>query len=102
MPGSLDNGHLFFPGADFFHLVKSGAGDHKGECLGPGFFLYIFPAESQTITVHRHHSEAAALHIKEGASMDGAALVVADGKESLGNHGPEHRLAQHQRVLLVH
>ena len=34
--------------------------------------------------------------------MDGTALVVADGKERLGNHGAQHRLANHQSVLLVH
>ena len=34
--------------------------------------------------------------------MDGPALVVADGKESLADHRPEYRLFYSQGILLVH
>ena len=99
--GPLADGHRSLAGADFFHLAQSGAGDHKGEGLGPINFIHSLPAQGQPVAVHRHHGEPILIHLKQGAGVDGAALVVADGEQGLGNHGTQHALFQGKGVLLV-
>ena len=59
-------------------------------------------AEGQAVAVHRHDGETVAVHFKQGAGVDGAAFVVADGKEGLGDHGLELRLWQNQGVLVFY
>jgi len=34
--------------------------------------------------------------------VDGAALIVTDGEQGLGDHGAQHALLHSQRVLLIH
>ena len=59
-------------------------------------------AESQPEAVHRHHGEAVFVGLEEGAGVDRAALVVADGKNGLGNHGFQLGLGQGEGVLIFH
>ena len=102
MPGPLGDCDIFLAGANLLHLVQGGAGDHKGEAVHPLFLLHRLVAQGQPVAVHRHHREAGAVHLKEGAGVDGPALVVTDGKEGLADHGSEDGLADDQGVLLVH
>ena len=102
MPGALADGDGALAGADALHLAEGGAGHHEGEALVLANIFQFFPSQSQAVAVHRDHGELAVLHLKEGAGVDGAALVVADGEESLGNHGTQHALLQDHGILLLH
>ena len=102
MAGPLGNGDLLFTGTDLLYLTQGGAGHHEGKGLRPFFLLHRLMAQGQPVAVHRYHGKAVPLHFKEGAGVDGPALVVADGKEGLSDHGPQHRLTDGEGVLLVH
>ena len=102
MPGPLDDLHIFLPGTDLLHLAQGGAGHHEGELLLPLLVGHLLPAQGQPVAVHRHHRQAVPLHLEEGAGVDRPAFVVADGKEGLGDHGPQGGLSDGQGVLLLH
>ena len=102
MPGALGDGNALLPGTDPLHLTEGGAGHHEGEGLRAPFFLHRLMAQGQAVPVHRYDGQPAAVHLKEGAGMDGPALVVADSEEGLGDHGPKRRLADGQGILLIH
>ena len=103
MPVPLDNGHrLVAVGTDLFHLPEGRAGHHKGHAPLPVLLQQLFPPQGQAVAVHRHHGELPPLRLKEHAGMDGAALVVADGKGGLPDHGAQGALGHFKPPALVH
>ena len=78
------------------------AGDNKGKFRGAVLFVNGLVAEGQPEAVHRHHGEAGVVGLKEGAGVDRAALVVADGENGLGYHGLQPGLGQGEGVLILH
>ena len=69
-----------------FHLTQGGTGNYKGEGLRPLGSFHSLPAQRQTVAVHRHQGQAGLVHFKEGTGVDGAALIVTDGEQGLGDH----------------
>ena len=85
----LGDDHLVLAGADLLDLAQGGTGHHEVELVGAFQTGDALAAQSQTIAVHADHGQLAVLHLEQGAGMDGAALVVGDGEESLGDHGAQ-------------
>ena len=89
MPLALDDqAGLLAVAADLLHLAQSRAGDYKGEGV-PLLALQALLTQGQTVAVHRYHGQRVLLHLKEGAGMDGTALVGGDGEDGLANHGAQ-------------
>ena len=100
--GSLVYRNRSLSRTDLFHLAQSGAGHHEGEGLSPLDFFHSLPAQCQAVAIHRHHGESALIHFKEGTGVDGAAFIIADGEQCLGDHGAQRALLHGKGVLLVH
>ena len=99
-PAQHDGDGVLGVAADALHLVQGAAGGHEGEFAAG--LLQGFPADGETEAVHRHHGEAAAADLEEGAGVDRAGLVGGDGEGALLDHLPEGPLLQDHELLVLH
>ena len=82
-----DGGRLVHVAANFFHFGQGRAGHYEREGLRSLLLVDGLVAEGQAVAVHRHDGQPLAVHLKQGAGVDGAAFVVADGEKGLADHG---------------
>ena len=102
MPGALGDGCGFLCiGADFFHFGEGGARHNKGKFFRTFFFFDVLTPQGQAIAVYRDHGKAILIHLKEGTGVDGAAFIVADGEDGLGDHGFQFILGNGKGILVL-
>ena len=102
MAGSLVYRNRSLSGANLLYFTQGRAGHHERKLFRSFNFIGLLPAQRQAEAVHGHHSQIVVVHLEEGTGVDRAALVVADGKQGLCNHGAQSGLLQSDGVLLVH
>ena len=88
-------------GADLLHLIQGRAGHHEGDVTGGALFRQLLPPQGQPVAVYRHHGQGVRFCLKQGAGVNGTALIIADGENGLGDHGFQTPLGEDQAGALI-
>ena len=97
--GNID--HILAVAADVLYLFQGAARRHEAERAALDLLQRLVP-QGKAEAIHRHHGKAAVVDLKQGAGMDGAALVGGDGEGRLADHGLQRFLLYGDAVLVVH